>query len=118
VTIFGVVINTAYVLMIITSFAIPAVSALLTSQKLLSKGVTGLLSLLLSYVSAFFAQWSQSADLNHYNWTKFALLGLGSFLVAVLSQNGIVARTNIETNLLNFRLTRRAPAPTPTQQAA
>lgn len=113
----GLHVDTAYVLFVITSFVIPAVSALLTSQKLLTKGVTGLVSLLLSYVGAFFAQWSQSTDLNHYNWGKFALLGLASFAVAVLSQRGLLTKTDAESKLLNFSL-RRKPAPAPAQLAA
>jgi uncharacterized membrane protein YfcA len=65
--------------------------------------ITGVCTLLVSSVIGFLTQWSQSADINHYNWLKMAELSLVGFLIAVGGgYKGLWEGTQLHASVLAF----------------
>lgn len=73
--------NLAIILMLVTSYAIPGVAALLTAAKWPS-AVTGVISLVLASFSGFLTE-AQAEP--HYDWKHGALLALGSLVTALIA---------------------------------
>lgn len=74
--------------------------------------ITGICTLFVSSVIAFLTEWSQSTDINHYNWVKMAELALVGFVIAVTAgYKGIWQGTTLHANILAFPHTGAAPAP-------
>lgn len=81
--------------------------------------ITGVCTLFVSSAIGFVTEWSQSADINHYNWVKMAELALVGFLIAVLGgYKGIWEDTELHAKILAFPGPPRVVATTTTEQQA
>lgn len=75
--------------------------------------ITGICTLFVSSAIGFFTEWSQSVDINHYNWVKMAELALVGFVIAVTTgYKGIWQGTTLHANILAF------PKPSPPPEHA
>jgi len=77
--------DTAIVLAIVLSWAIPALSALVARTHVMA----GFLTLLIAAVNGFVSQWAAAPDVAHYDWKSALLVALVSFLVAVGGHYGL-----------------------------
>lgn len=74
--------------------------------------ITGICTLFVSSVIGFLTQWSQSVDINHYNWLKMAELSLVGFVIAVTTgYKGIWEGTPLHASILAFPTAHPAAAP-------
>ena len=84
--VFGIVVDTAFMLALITGTIIPLVSSLL-SKTHWSSGVTGVITMALAAISGFFTEWAQSSNASHYDWKHAVLIAIGTLLMAFLGRN-------------------------------
>ena len=80
--------NTALILLLVTSLVIPLVSELL-SKAHWSEQATGLITMLLAAVGGFCTEWSQSPNMDHYDWKTAAGAALLAFVIAVAAHYGV-----------------------------
>lgn len=93
--------NTALVLLLVTSLLIPLVSSFLTRAHW-SAQATGIITMLLAAIGGFATEWSNSPNLNHYDWKTAAGTALFSFVVAVAAHYGVWAGGPAESRLRAF----------------
>jgi hypothetical protein len=96
--------NTATILSLITSIAIPGVSALLAKHA----AMAGVLSPILATASGFLSEWAAAPG--HYDWKAGALTAVISYGVAVAAHYGLWKGTTYESSLLKVG-SNAAPAP-------
>jgi hypothetical protein len=98
-TVFGIAVDTAFLLSMSLSFVIPLLSSLLSRTHWPSE-VTALLTLAIAAVNGFLTESAQSSDVNHYNWKHALMIALGSWIVAVLARLGIWQGTKTDAKAL------------------
>lgn len=94
--------DTATILYVVASIAIPGVAALLAKAHW-DGFVVGLISLALATVNGFVSTWAASSNVNHYNWQTAATASVLSFGIAVLGGRvGLLKGTKVDAKLLSI----------------
>ena len=96
--VFGIVVDTAFVLSMLTSVVIPLITSFLGRQHW--GAWLGFITLAIATLNGFLTEWAQSSDRNHYDWKHALLIALGSYLFAVMGRLNIWKGTEIDRKAL------------------